>query len=809
MEIDAYSWRIWFKHKNLIMDDNTGYNSTQNELSRYLSPLDNSAESRISDIISVGVHGEGTQKIEKTKYNNVTAFRVPYSSKFFIDTSFNYANLIYEDWTQNLPLGKMSNSGGSILNWMVSDDSYSIKTTSDNAEHSVGTGACIIELSTDNQEWDKYRLFKFTSKKGNDIWELDGKRISKGVYVRVSYLWEIYTHWTTFERDWYNYLLFGIPIGGHNVDHYEHKNVMEISDSFYVGVDGFSQGNDFGVISIENLTESENSKYECEGFSYEELKKAETLTDGSQTNTGFKIESLYSSETYKIEVSKNGGRFLEVFSGYSSTDSGRYQIRATSKFGTQKTITIYVCSGDITENYFGEVFASKPYETSLVQGTRLFAGSNDYLKNVGINITYGWSQFPVFVNGATINIKDTSNLASLIGSITYNGLDGEKAIEVPCQKSSVSIRLKESGFYTVNLSTENSNGDITHFSANFWVVENVIGPEINKQLLTLISHESYDLIPVYYSVDMPRGPYTYIDETGKEIEKQGILRYAFSTYNSALDFSLRLEKEYTHYLGNGMFRYLNSNSPNIFLNEFELFDEMYQNAKVKVKKNYFSATNKLSMVGIDKKGIISDRGYVYYLGEESFDGNPQNAAPIVALNKSERDALTSRQNFLNNFIFISMPLDSAMVRLVSSEGKEYFIKYDIPVGEQLRAAGAKTDIYTVIETSIFGIETKYTGVYIDESEANSITINLMLDSKLKVITSEQSNIILKCKDGFTLESASDLFDKHGLICVTYNRCETPLDIATLSNVRFEQVGTYSIKVEDRFGRIYIFTIIVE
>lgn len=784
--------------RTYIMDDNSGYESTADERWRFLSPLDDSSQSRISDIVSIGVHGDGVQK---TKYNDIMAFSIPFDSKFYIDTSFNYSNSIYANWTRNLPLGKMSNSGGTQLDWMLSSDTYTFQTTSDNGEnHEVGLGAVVIELSDDNSTWEKYRMFSFTSDMESDVWEISGFRVSSGVYVRVSYLFEIYCHWTTWQRDflWW----------GHDVDHYEYKNVKEISDTFFVSVDGFSDGSDFGVISVKNLTPANSQNYECEGFSQEDLKKAETLTDGAQTTTGFKIESLFPSSGYKIEVAKDDEKFTTVFSGYSTTASGCYKIRATSRFGTQKIITVYVCSDDITKAYFGVPFASIPNEDAMIQGIRFFAGSNEYLEDIGLDTTYGWAKVPVYLKGCSINIKSTARLSSLIGTITYEGLDGAGSIEVPAQKSTVSIPLQIPGFYCVNLATCNNDGDITHFSANFWVVDHSIGPEINKQLFSL-THETYDLIPVYYSVDMPRGPYTYIDENENAVEKQGVLRYAFSTYSAALDFSLRIQKEYAYRLDNGMFRYLNAKSPNAPLGEFEVFEEMYRVAKENVKLNYFSHSNLISMVGTDTAGIISNKGYVYYLGEEAFNGDAKNAAPIVALNKAERDALTARQGFLNNFTFVSMPLDSYSVKLISIDGTEYEIAYDIPVGEQLIKLGAKTGIYTVVETSAFGVTTQYTGVYINQSEPTEMVVDLLLGAQSEKISYNQNGEVYRCKGGFTLVSAKDAFDTHGLICVTYNRSETPIDIARLSNVTFDQTGTYLIKVEDRFGRNYQFTIVVD
>lgn len=791
-----------------IMADNIGYSeiTSKNERQRFLSPLDNSSSSRISDILSVGVEGEG---INRVMYNGVQAFSVPFSTKVYLATAFNYANSLYAQWERNLPIGKMANSSGTVMDWMVSSDSATMQTVADGKvnTNTVGVGSVLIEISSDNVKWEKYRMLAFTSNMKVDKWEIDGEILSSGKYIRVSYLFEIYAHWQTFEREWFNYLLFGIPIGGHYVDHYEYKNVCEMSDTFFIAVDGFSAGDDFGVVAVKNMSETNVSEYECEGFTAEELHQSKTLTDGAQTTTGFRLESIYPSGTYKIEVAKNDGQYNAVSSGYSTTSSGRYRIRVTSKFGKQKEITVYVCSDDITQAYFGEPFASKPKEIALVQGTRLFAGTNDYLESLGINPSYSWAKVPVYLMGASINIKDTTSLVSLKGTISYSGPDGKGVIVLEPQESAVDIELDYPGYYTVNLTTANEVGDISSFVANFWIVEKSIGPEINQQLLSL-THESYDLIPCFYSVDMERGPYTYIDNQGNEIEKLGVLRYAFASYEAALDFSLRIQKEYAYRLDNGFFRYLKSKSPNAYLTEYELFEEMYANAKANVRQNYFSVSNSLSMVGTDTEGIISERGFVYYLGEESFDGNANNVAPIVALNKAERDALTARRGYLNNFTFVSVPLDSASVKLISQDGIEYQIAYDIPVGRQLKEQNAKSAVYTVIETSIYGIESRYEAVYVNESEQNSISLTLALTAgETKQITAEDNGCTISCSGGFSIESATDALDSHGLVVVSYDRVEQPYDILHIKDIVYEGIGTYQIKVEDRFGRFFQFTII--
>lgn len=791
--------------KTYIVEDNTGYASRSVEASRYLSPLDDNASSRISGIVSVGVHGD---RISKTTYGDVPAFSVPYDSEFYVDTSFNYANSIYAAWQCGLPLGKRANSGGSVMNWYLGNDSYTF-TTLDSEEKAVGTGAILIETSSDNVNWDRRAFYSFNSEKASDTWSLDGALISNGVYIRVSYLFEIYCVWTTFEREWYNYLLFGIPIGGHDEEHREYKNIIEVSDTFFVGVDGFSEAEDFGVIQIENLSsEKEENEIDVEGFSKKEVAKAKTLTNGDMTTTGFTVNSLYPENAYRLEISKNDGGYAQISSGYTTSQSGKYTIRATSRFGNQKCIDVYVCSDDLVESYFGTSFANKPDECALVEGKRLFAGKNDYLASLGVNPTYGWANLPVYEKGCEIHINDTRFLSSLSGKIQCQGLDGEEEMIIAPQNEAVRIPLEKPGLYQVELRTSGNYGDIVFFGASFWVVDEAIGPEINKQVFESVFKQSYDLLPVYYSVDMPRGPYTYLGENGERVEKQGVLRYAFSSYEAAFDFSLRVQKQYAYRIEKDLFRYLNSANPNMLLGEYELFQEMSRVAKNNVKLNYFSHSNQFSMVGTNTKGIISEQGFVYYLAEESFDGSASNAAPIVACSKSERDALLSRKRLLNDFVFVRMPLDSEEIKLISEDGQEYLLSYDVPVEEQLSPLGARSGLYEVVENTIFGETTTYKGYYIDRSAACDISVSIRVGDQIISLGAVEDGALVNCKGGFAFERACDPYDEHGLLLLEKDRVESPFDIASLPAEPFVEEGTYHIRVEDRLGRYFDFTIIV-
>ncbi len=774
--------------RTYLLKDNTEYAFLpQDEMWRYLAPL--SSNSRISDLISVGVHGEG---VEKTTYNGVQAFGVPYDSKFYIDTGFIYANSVYDEWKTDLAVGKMNNKNGDYKTWKLSNDTATV--TANGIEHKVGNGLVVIEVSTNNVDWTPYIAFNFTSANQSDKWELDGSLLTNGTYVRVSYRFEIYCKWTT---GWWIF----------EEEHREYKNINEVSDAFYVAPDGFGSS-DFGVLTINNLSETNISDVSIEGFTQEQLHSANTLTDGAMTMSGFKINCNF--PTYTVEISKNNGAYVKVSSGYTEQTAGKYNIRVTSRFGKQKEIKLYVCSNDITNTYFGTPFGNTFTDVAFIQGNRILAGSNDMLKEMGLNYTYSWADVPVYVKGCSYNIKATPYAPSLTGTISYVGPNGEKTISINPTNNSVRGILYDPGYYTAVLSTNNTAGDVITFSFKWWVVDNAVGPEINQTLIKNHSQESYDLIPIYYSVATEQGAFTY-EENGKLVEKRGRLYFAFADYDSALDFAIRVEKEYTKRDNKDKtkFYYLNADNPNLSLNEYELFQQMYANAKKNVKVNYFSTSNEFTMRGVSGNVKVSDSGYSYEYEDCIYMGDHITLGAIVALNKTERAALTARQPFLNNFTFISIPLDSYSVEIISPNKQRYNIKYDIPVGEQLSSLGAESGKYTVIEKTQNGDAVEYDAYYIATETPNSIAVNVEIDGQNELTLSAKDNKkTIYATNKLVLVSANNPNDNHSLVCVTYNREQLPLDICKMNNTVFTQKGIYDIKVEDRMGNYYTFTVII-
>ena len=525
--------------KTYLLEDNVGYQfNSSNERWRYLEP--NGQTGCISDIINVGVSGEG---IVKTTLDDVQTFAVPYDSKFYINTSFVYANSVYSSWTQGKELGKASCDGG-YLTWWVNDDSWQFNSLKDTFSKEVDYGLYGIEVSNDNKNWQFYRLLSFGTENNLDYWEIDGDLIAGGIYVRVSFMFEIKTTW---KEGWWIFASEKSAV----------KNVREVSDSFYVCADGFGE-DDFGILTISNKSSKDALADVDNGLTMEEKTFSETLVNGSLTTTGFEISSRYPS--YKIEVSKNDEEFVEVSSGYTQEESGKYTVKATSRFGKTRQVDVYVTrSEELVETYFGKTFANEPNDVAFIEGTRILSGENDYLNALGITLNYSYSPYPVYKKGCSVNVKHSDYALPLSGNIYYENTDGEHTIEVNTSTGDFTYTLNDIGCYSAELHTSNDIGDVLSFRFTWVVVDTSPGPMINELLIKTKTQETYDLIPTYYGVRVDEGRDIF-KENGQPVEKIKSLYYAFATYDRAYNFALRVEKEYAMYKGNGVYTYKDTES---------------------------------------------------------------------------------------------------------------------------------------------------------------------------------------------------------------------------------------------------------
>lgn len=240
-ELISTAGDIGLNSQTYMLDDKTKYDiSGKTPVSRFLSPLEDES-GFISDVVNFGVSGSG---LEKKKYNNTLAISVPYTSKFAINTSFVYGNTdVHGEWERNRKIG-MTNEDNIDVFWAIDTDDEEMSDSSGHEEE-VGLGMYIIEKSDDGINWKNYIIKSFVSEnREQDIFEIDGNLIAKGVYLRVSFLFEIYDRYFRINNSFSNNLI--------SPDKFIWKNIREVSDTIYVCVDGFADDG-FGSVTVNDL----------------------------------------------------------------------------------------------------------------------------------------------------------------------------------------------------------------------------------------------------------------------------------------------------------------------------------------------------------------------------------------------------------------------------------------------------------------------------------------------------------------------------------------------------------------------------
>lgn len=752
---------------------------------RYLDPLGGESHPYLSSTLNVGIAAEGAMSRRK---DGLLSFGIPFQSKFFLKTGFVYAHPGYPAWETDLTLGHSSNHGGDG-DWKLALSEETIETEKDGIVP-INNGVVLLEISEDNVTYRPYRALNFTSNLKEDAWEIDGELLLGGVYFRVSHLFRIYSHWVT---GWWMWEEQGDDF----------KDIAEVSEPFYVCPIGFGEEG-FGAVSIHNLTLSteEDLGIDVEGFDGKDIRFAETLTDGALTTTGFSVETRF--PTYQIEIIKDGGNPFIVENGYEEKRPGVYLIRVTDAFGQEKEMNVTICPTDnLLDAYFGgAAFSSEIGGKAFLSGQRVLSGSSAKLEELGLNLPYSWADVPVYVKGAKYSILAPQGYPSLQGKILEASQTEEDAIEVSTENGVVEGTLDTPGHYYASFMTSNHSGEAMRFDFEWYIIENGQAPYVNQQMIEHVFRDVYDLLPIYYSVRLEQGGFTY-QEGGRTIEKRGVLNFAFASYSSAYSFALRIEKQYVTSAGDGMYTYLNSEHPEIPMNEYEVFQAMSANAENNVKQRYFMMSNEFTIRGLSGHSELHYEGYVYYYGDDPKLG------PIVTNSTSERDALTSKVPLLNHYEFVSIPLDSTSVSLLGPNQKTYAIEYGVPVGEQLKNQGAPSGKYHVTEVNQYGLSNTYDAYYIEEKAACATTVDMLIDGSQQSFSSLINKSILHLHHGFKITDAKNAYDKHGIIVVTFGGVPTAMDIANIPENSFEEPGTYTVHVEDRVGNYYEFSILID
>ena len=680
--------------------------------------------------------------------------------------------------------------------WEVIQDEYGEKEKETvNGVHvgDVSSGALLIQKSTNGYKWEQLDRYKYNkglytndyynhyANKGDVlIYTPSGEEVMNGIYIKVSYAYELYQKSTK-----------------------EKVRVLEVY-KFYVCC------NDLNAVTFHNLTvnkqlaEKIGSDNEIES---EIITKAETLLSGSGTITGFNID-ISGCPLAKYSVSRNDSPFKvgisqkDKYQTNNITVDGKYEIRLESNLGDTRTLIIFVdtaSSAEVYKRYFGEGFISEKQK-------RIYSYD---------------SEVPVFEaeeTGYQVCERDPFYLP-ISGIITNHSTN--KSFKIYSGNSSI---LNEAGYYTAEFTTRPQNnddsfpGDYHTYKFRFSIIEHgkAPGPVLNKQALAEFSKKNVsDSYPKYYGL-------TY-QSAGK-----GTITRAFSTFEEAFAYAYNYEKGIVEKQDDGTYRYSPAlisvyQRKELYDSEKELTDLINESAKMAVQESYFDATDKTSYCTLDehtsmdndnlRKLELKSSVIIFSEGQKEKMCNNEllpiiSPKPYFIISENGLEK-TDDQDF--EFSRDKYGYDSDKVFITDCNGREYEIEYQKGVGKQLQEMNCPSGKVKITEKTVYGDETSYEAVFIAKGDNTSeLTISCYKDGKLEpmVIDKSKNGSTIKA-DAFKIDKLTDTLDPYSIVRVTNK--ETLLKsygvADDLGNLSFTSAGSYEVAVINRIG--YYFTINVE
>lgn len=836
-------------------NDNKQYKS----LDSCTLPLDNETLTSVSigakNPDSYDVYKDPSKNLNTVLLNNATEFLV--NIKFDDvkeNDSLHYWKASKKEQNSNV-LEKISVSHDS---WGSTKEGSKIQKVNINGVEvetgEIGTGAIVIQTSTDGITWtnadkNKYSNGLYTTDVlknyhgTTQTYTLDGQLIKQGVYVSVSFLYEVryeYTYYyTTEERYWYQ---FGFIGGTHTVEHNDEKveyyNIHE-NYKFYVIEDNPE------VVTFNNLTivDSNNevgAQNDSTSVDIESLMQ--TMYFNDMTVTGFRI-NVTANPYLKIFVKRNDLPYelpeLIKSNGqayYELTENGKYDITISS-YSKSKEITLYIdnrSSEDVYKNYFGD----KIYYNDLEYGDEFlnYAPNNN---NNNMRIFDGNSDVPVFINKLELNLKNFGSQyePKLNGYVlnTTTGVmklidDNNIVIEEYGEYELVFYNNNKYYYKTVLNNNETLfGGDVRLFKFRFKLVGKDLDPTINEQLLTkhLFKDSSYitpsDYKPEYYGVS--------------RLGKKGDIIIAFSNEKDALDYAKSVVwskiESYKDSEGKSYWKIPNPDN----MNEKIISYSGWENARVvnllakqMVQKRYFDLSENTSYLTLNKtieelkqegitdlSDLMLEKSIIVWYDETQrnncFIDNIQfkNYLVLAYISNKTYSYLQIDENgnyseIINNttdyrFVKDELGLDSYKLTVTDSNGVRYNLNYDEGIYLQLKNLDIETGILLLEETSVYDVVTaQYHIYYINENSIPGI-ITLMVNDELIVI--KENKVCDTNVERLSIIDLNNIDDPYAFIKVTHI-CDNRTTIKyyqqdEAKSLTFEELGDYEISIINRFG----------
>ena len=175
----------------------------------------------------------------------------------------------------------------------------------------------------------------------------------------------------------------------------------------------------------------------------------------------------------------------------------------------------------------------------------------------------------------------------------------------------------------------------------------------------------------------------------------------------------------------------------------------------------------------------------------------------------EREALTDRQPFINNYEFINVDIDSSSIEMINTDTDEHYnIEYDSIVSKQLENQNASTGKYKVIEENCHGIKNEYYVYYISETDESTIVVSTTIDGIDAIINKEKNGNSIKA-NSFIINKVNCEYDKHCLIYIRHGNLYEAYDSNDLETISIGQKGIYEIKFVDRLGNRILINLEIE
>lgn len=660
---------------------------------------------------------------EKTAYgladNSQVSFSYSYDGAFQTDVKENY-NLRADE--------------GTVI------DEYTLSG-------SIGKGVLLVQKSSDGYTWvnaaNPVTNFYETNKSGKiDFYTTDGNDVAQGTYYRVILAYKIGKKTGT------SGILFW------KEDVFEDKRYVELYE-FYLVVNS-------GTISIHNLTVDESILPELDGFSQEEIKRGETLTNESMTTKGFSIDKLGTS--YLIKVSKDGDAGKIVDDGAEFTENGKYTIKVITKLDKQLTHTVYVFNGGKDKGYstyFGE---------SIIDGNRVYRDGDypTYAKNTSIKIN-NISEFIPILSGTITNLTTNE-------SISLNGSREEQNY------------VLSAGLYSAEFVTSTSDsGSLYSYKVKFNVIDENSSPYINFNKLSNLDRLS-DYYSKHYEVVYPTtaGGYIYVC-------------FSIDSYDEALKYAYEIEKRFIEKADDGKY-YKSIENPNKkikYINDIELTDALNYYAEKNVEYDYFNPKDLFTYRTFDND-LLNQLG--------SLESISISESIKVFPSKEEKQKIYDRQLFINDFEFINaFDYDVVSVKAYCHKNSQtYNIEFNKNVSNQLTVSSK----YTITEINIYGDEVSYDVYYINENQTKSnwdISYNGE-KSKLEISSKDLvENKIEITADSVTLTSIVNEFDRCAIVTVkapSVYSYELKCMTIEMKNFNLYKKGSYEFTFIDRLGNSY-------